>query len=81
MDVVEADLRIMGVKRWKTRALESYGNEKSAPIVGEVKAKIKMAVLLKQMQTLQFIFLIIHYLFAATLKFKQIEFLKFRYSY
>jgi len=29
MDVVESDPRIMDVKRWKTRALESYGKEKA----------------------------------------------------
>jgi hypothetical protein len=52
MDVVESDLRIMGVKRRKTRGLESYGKEKSAPIVGEVKAKIKKTILLKQKQNL-----------------------------
>jgi hypothetical protein len=55
MDIVESDLRIMGVKRWKTRALESYRNEKIAPIVGKVKAKIKRTILPKQKQKLQLI--------------------------
>jgi hypothetical protein len=41
MDDVEPDLRVMGVKRWKTRASESYGKEKKRPYRGEVKAKIK----------------------------------------
>jgi len=33
MNFVESDFRIMGVKRWKTRVLESYGKEKKkAPL-------------------------------------------------
>jgi len=41
MDIVQSDLRIMGVKRRKTRALENYGKEKSAPISGKPRPKLK----------------------------------------
>jgi hypothetical protein len=69
MEVVESDLRVMGVKRLKTRALESYGKEKSAPIVGEVQAKIERTkLLLKQKQKLQFIVFIISLFICSYIK-------------
>jgi hypothetical protein len=45
LDDVEADLRSMGIKRWRTKVLN---REEWASIIKEAKAKLKRAVVLQE---------------------------------
>jgi hypothetical protein len=65
----------------ENKSFGKYGKEKSAPILGEVKAKTKRTTLLMQRQKLQFIVLIISLLICSYIKIKQTEFLKCKHIY
>lgn len=80
MNFVESDFRIMGVKRWKTKALESYGKGKKRHWRGGSQGQNQMDHT-AQAEVTNLFSSLFHYLFVATLKFKQTEFLKCRYIY